>query len=101
MSILHSLIHNPQSIHLSLFNLTPKILNLLNKPYKAPKGHKEATVKGKAATCSAEGLTDGKECSVCKAVLVKQEKIAKNPDAHTEKLIDTFGNITYTTTDIS
>lgn len=37
--------------------------------------HKEVTVKGKAATCTEDGLTDGKKCSVCGKVTVKQEKI--------------------------
>ncbi len=39
--------------------------------------HKEQTVTGKAATCTATGLTDGKKCSVCGTVTVKQQTIAK------------------------
>ena len=35
------------------------------------------TVAGKTATCSAEGLTDGEKCSVCKAVLKEQSTIPK------------------------
>lgn len=38
-------------------------------------GHNEVTVTGKGATCTEEGLTDGKQCSVCGVVTVKQEKI--------------------------
>ena len=46
------------------------------------KGHTEVTVPGKAATCTETGLTDGKKCSVCNAVIVAQTTIAKK--AHTE-----------------
>ena len=38
-------------------------------------GHKEETVPGKAATCTEPGLTDGKKCTVCKEVTVKQSEI--------------------------
>ena len=40
-----------------------------------PCSHKSETVKGKAATCTATGLTDGAKCSVCGEVLTKQETI--------------------------
>lgn len=36
-------------------------------------GHKEEIVPGKEPTCTETGLTDGKKCSVCGEVLVKQE----------------------------
>ena len=39
------------------------------------KGHTEQTVDGKAATCTETGLTDGTQCSVCEAWIVKQETI--------------------------
>ena len=38
-------------------------------------GHKEQTVAGKAATCTRAGVSDGKRCSTCGEVLVKQETI--------------------------
>ena len=47
------------------------------------KGHTEQTVKGKASTCTAEGLTDGKKCTVCGVFTVKQNTIAKK--AHSYK----------------
>ena len=39
--------------------------------------HKEVVVKGKAATCTKTGLTDGKKCSVCGVTTVAQKTIAK------------------------
>ena len=38
-------------------------------------GHTEETVLGKAPTCTETGLTEGKKCSVCHEVIVKQESI--------------------------
>lgn len=38
--------------------------------------HTEVTDKGKAATCTESGMTDGKHCSVCNAVTVEQKPIA-------------------------
>ena len=38
-------------------------------------GHTEETVPGKAATCLATGLTDGKYCSVCEQILEEQTVI--------------------------
>jgi len=44
--------------------------------YVNAKGHTAVTVSGKAATCTATGLTDGTKCSVCSIVTKKQETIA-------------------------
>ena len=38
-------------------------------------GHKEEIIPGKAATCTATGLTDGAKCSVCGEALKAQETI--------------------------
>ena len=38
-------------------------------------GHTEETIPGKAATCTADGMTDGKKCSVCGEILEKQTVI--------------------------
>ena len=48
--------------------------------------HIEEIVHGKAATCTEAGLTDGKQCSVCKKTLVEQSEIVML--AHTEEIID-------------
>ena len=37
--------------------------------------HVEETVAGKAATCTEDGLTDGKKCSICGSVMLPQEVI--------------------------
>ena len=47
--------------------------------------HTEEVVPGKAATCTATGLTDGKKCSVCGATLLAQEEIPMA--AHTEEAV--------------
>ncbi len=38
--------------------------------------HKEETVAGKAASCTEDGLTDGKKCSVCGEILAEQSVIS-------------------------
>ena len=38
-------------------------------------GHTEVVIPGKAATCTEDGLTDGKKCSVCGTVTVEQTEI--------------------------
>ncbi|MDE6790709.1 MAG: hypothetical protein K2J61_03200, partial [Clostridia bacterium] len=47
----------------------------------AKKAHTEEVVKGKAATCSEDGLTDGKKCTVCGETTVAQTTIEAH---HTE-----------------
>ena len=37
--------------------------------------HKDVIIKGRVATCTANGMTDGKKCSVCGTILKKQEVI--------------------------
>ncbi len=37
--------------------------------------HTETTLTSKAATCTATGLTEGKQCTVCMTITVKQEEI--------------------------
>ena len=44
-------------------------------------GHTEKTLEGKDATCTENGLTDGKACSVCGETLLAQEEILA--DGHT------------------
>ncbi|MBR6826399.1 MAG: hypothetical protein IKM59_07625, partial [Oscillospiraceae bacterium] len=49
-------------------------------------GHTEVTDKAVAATCTATGKTEGKHCSVCNAVLVKQETVAALGHSYTNKV---------------
>ncbi|MBP3413390.1 MAG: hypothetical protein J6K89_09050, partial [Oscillospiraceae bacterium] len=50
--------------------------------YVAAKGHTEVIDEAVAATCTTAGKTEGKHCSVCKAVLVAQQTIPAK--GHTE-----------------
>ena len=66
-----------------------------------PCEHQEELVKGKAATCTETGLTDGKKCSVCQETLVAQEEIPAL--GHTEEKVEAKaptcteeGNVAYT-----
>ena len=48
-------------------------------------GHAEEVLEGKDATCAETGLTEGKKCSACGEILVKQETIPTT--AHTEETV--------------
>ena len=66
------------------------------------KGHTEITVSGKDATCTANGLTDGKKCSICGTVTVAQQTISAKGHSYTSKVTaptcTTSGYTTYTCT---
>ena len=49
-------------------------------------GHTEVTVTGKEATCTASGLTDGKKCSACGAILENQTEIPAKGHSYTTKV---------------
>ena len=51
------------------------VCELCGESYGEALGHKEEVLAGKDATCTESGLTEGKKCSVCEAILVEQEKI--------------------------
>ena len=55
-------------------------------------GHKEVVDKAVAATCTKTGLTEGKHCSVCNAVIKAQETVP----ATGHKYVDTVVKPTYT-----
>ena len=50
----------------------------------APLGHTEVIDEAVAPTCTATGLTEGKHCSVCSAVLVSQQVVDALGHTHTE-----------------
>ena len=55
-------------------------------------GHKEVVDKAVAATCTKTGLTEGKHCSACNAVIKAQETVP----AKGHKYVDTVVKPTYT-----
>ena len=61
------------------------------------KGHTEVVDKAVAATCTKTGLTEGKHCSVCNAVIVAQEKIAATGHKYVETVVKpSYSNRGYT-----
>ena len=46
--------------------------------------HTEEIIPAKAATCTESGLTEGKKCSTCGEILVKQETVAAKDHAEVE-----------------
>ena len=46
--------------------------------------HNEVTIAAVAATCTATGLTEGKKCSVCGEITVKQDVIPVIPHSYTD-----------------
>lgn len=57
--------------------------------------HSEEVMPEVAATCIAEGLTEGKKCSVCGVILVAQQKTAKTTE-HRLNNYETFARATCT-----
>ncbi len=47
--------------------------------------HTEEVIPGKEPTCTETGLTEGKKCSICGEILVKQEEIPAK--GHTEEIV--------------
>ena len=61
------------------------------------KGHTEVVDKAVAATCTADGYTEGKHCSVCSTVIVAQEKIAATGHKYVETVVEpSYSNRGYT-----
>lgn len=61
---------------------TAQTCTVCNAELTAAKGHTEAVDAAVAATCTTEGKTEGKHCSVCNEVLVAQETVPAT--GHTE-----------------
>lgn len=55
------------------------------KPTRSP--HTEEKIAGYAATCFANGLTDGIQCSVCEN-WIKEQTIIKDKGYHTEVVLE-------------
>ena len=65
-----------KSIHCKSCSAKKNVTAILSK------GHTEVTVKGKEATCTSTGLTNGKKCTVCGTVTVAQQTIAKESHSY-------------------
>ena len=50
-------------------------------------GHKEVVDNAVSATCTETGLTEGKHCSICNTVIVKQKTVDKLPHNYSKKYI--------------
>ncbi len=80
-----------------------KVTNVSYELYgiKAIHEHTEETLEAVAATCTTDGLTEGKKCSVCEMTLVAQETVpAAHKTTKTEAVAPTCteaGNIAYWT----
>ena len=53
-----------------------------------PSGHRNEIVEGKSATCTDDGLSEGKRCSICSAILLVQESIPAL--GHTEQILASY-----------
>ena len=56
-------------------------------------GHSEETLKAVAATCTENGLTEGKKCTVCDETTVAQEVVPANGHTESEWIIDSEAQI--------
>ena len=65
---------------------------------KKATGHKVVVDQGKKATCTEDGLTEGKHCSVCKEVIKKQEVI---PSTGHKEVLDSAKEATCTNTGLT
>ena len=65
---------------------------------KKATGHKVVVDQGKKATCTEDGLTEGKDCSVCKEVIKKQEVI---PSTGHKEVLDSAKEATCTNTGLT
>ena len=64
----------------------PKTCSVCGTTEGTASGHTEVTVAGKAATCTEDGLTDGKKCSVCGVTTVAQQTISSTGHSYTSKV---------------
>lgn len=79
----------PKTAHVSsgyVDCITPNSCTVCGEIINVACGHTEKTIYGREATCSSEGLTDGKICTVCGTVTVEQRVIPKRE--HTAEVVE-------------
>lgn len=59
----------------------------------ATTAHTEEVVAGKAASCTEDGLTAGKKCSVCQAVILEQQKIDALNHSESDWIVDKIAEV--------
>ena len=64
------------------------------KGNETPASHTEVVLEAKEATCTEDGLTEGKKCSVCNILLVEQEVIASEGHKYGEWVVVKESTIT-------
>ncbi len=62
-----------------------KVCDLCGKTEGEALGHTEVAISGKDATCTEDGMSEGKKCCVCEEILVAQEVIPAK--GHTEEIL--------------
>ena len=54
----------------------------------SPLGHTETVIPGKNVSCTENGLTDGKKCSVCAEIILAQEEILTDGHTYTVETVE-------------
>ena len=80
-------IKEPTCTENGISNYTCKICKASYQRIIEAMGHSEEIYPEKKATCTEEGLTEGKSCTICKEVIIPQETIAALGHKYDQELI--------------
>lgn len=88
---------SPDCVHSWVNNscTLPAVCEICGKAQESPIGHTEVKDNAVEPTCTESGLTEGKHCSVCGEVLIKQEKIDKLGHSFKDKKCSICGEWEY------